>query len=46
MNGDIFNPECDGIEGVIEAYENAIKNVKFYGPTHFSQVIKMVADMA
>jgi hypothetical protein len=20
LNGDIFNPECDGIEGVIQAY--------------------------
>ena len=25
MNGDIFNPECDGIDGVVETYKNAIK---------------------
>jgi hypothetical protein len=24
LNGDIFNPECDGIEGVLDSYKNAI----------------------
>jgi hypothetical protein len=24
LNGDIFNPECDGIDGVIDTYYNAI----------------------
>lgn len=24
LNGDIFNPECDGLEGVKEAYKNAL----------------------
>lgn len=46
MNGDIFNPEVDGLEGVIEAYKHAINNINFYGPTYFSPVIKMVVDMA
>jgi hypothetical protein len=36
LNGNIFDPECDGLEGVLEAYLNARKNVNFYGPTHFS----------
>ena len=27
LNGDIFHPECDGLEGVIEAYKNALKQV-------------------
>jgi len=35
LNGNIFDPECDGLEGVKEAYLNARKNVHFYGPTHF-----------
>lgn len=46
MNGDIFNPEVDGIDGVVEAYKHAINNINFYGPTHFSEVLKMVVDMA
>lgn len=36
LNGDIFNPECDGLEGVMEAYKHAIKSVNLYGPTHFA----------
>ena len=46
LNGDIFNPECDGLDGVIEAYRNCIMTVNFYGPTYFSQCIKMMVDYA
>jgi len=46
LNGDIFNPEVDGLEGVIEAYKNAIKKVGLYGPTHFSPIVKFICDMA
>jgi vacuolar-type H+-ATPase subunit F/Vma7 len=46
LNGDIFNPEVDGLEGVIESYKHAINNINFYGPTYFAPVIKMVVDMA
>jgi len=45
LNGDIFNPECDGIEGVVQAYQNAIKRVSLYGPTHFSPILELVNDM-
>lgn len=45
LNGDIFNPECDGIEGVIETYRNAISKVNLYGPTHFSSVLELINDM-
>lgn len=46
MNGDIFNPEVDGIEGVVRSYKNACQKLKLYGPTYFGQVLKMVVDMA
>jgi len=46
LNGDIFDPEVDGIEGVVEVYKNAIRKVKLNGPTYFSEVIKLVANMA
>ena len=46
LNGDIFNPEVDGLEGVIAAYKNALTGVNLYGPTNFSPIIEMVNDMA
>lgn len=46
LNGDIFSPEVDGLDGVIEAYKNAIKNVKLYGPTNFAPIIQLICDMA
>lgn len=46
VNGNIFDPECDGIDGVLDAYTHSLRNVDLYGPTHFNQVIEMVNDMA
>lgn len=46
LNGDIFDPECDGLDGVISAYKNALNNVNLYGPTNFAPIIELVADMA
>jgi vacuolar-type H+-ATPase subunit F/Vma7 len=34
------------MSGVIQAYQHALRNVQLYGPTHFSDIIKLVADMA
>lgn len=45
LNGNIFDPECDGIDGVLDAYEKALKNVSLYGPTHFNQILSTVNDM-
>ena len=42
----MFDPECDGLEGVIEAYKNSLKTVNLYGPTNFAPLIELVADMA
>jgi Copine len=46
LNGDIFSPECDGIEGVKAAYKRALQYVQFHGPTYFRHILKMVGDMA
>ncbi|XP_071448546.1 copine-8-like [Hetaerina americana] len=40
------NPYCIGIEGVLTAYRNCIKQVQLYGPTNFSPVINHVAKFA
>ena len=46
LNGDIFDPEVDGLDGVVEAYKNALKNVNLYGPTNFAPIIELCNDMA
>lgn len=46
LNGDIFEPEVDGLEGVIAAYKNANKIVNLDGPTNFAPIIELVCDMA
>lgn len=42
LNGDIFNPECDGIKGVEMAYRKTLEVCQLYGPTNFSQIIDAV----
>ena len=46
LNGNICDPECDGLDGVLDAYKKALKHVKLYGPTHFAEVLDMVNRMA
>lgn len=31
---------------MLEAYKNAIKNLNFFGPTHFNEIINTVNNMA
>ena len=45
LNGDIFDPEVDGLEGVIEAYKNSINRVQLYGPTNFAPTLELVNEM-
>jgi len=46
LNGDIFHPEVNGLEGVVDAYKNALNKVNLYGPTNFAPIIELVNDMA
>lgn len=45
VNGNIFDPEVDGIDGVVEAYTKAINTVSLSGPTNFASVIEIVNKM-
>ena len=45
LNGNIFDPEVDGIDGVVEAYKHAINRVNLYGPTNFSPILRTVNEM-
>lgn len=40
------NPDCEGLSGVIEAYENFLENAEMDGPTHFGPVIRLVSRVA
>lgn len=42
LNGDIFNPRVNGIEEVLQRYQQAITNAKLYGPTNFADIINEV----
>jgi hypothetical protein len=33
LNGDIFAPECEGVDGVIRAYRESLNKVDLYGGT-------------
>lgn len=44
LNGDCFNPECNGIDGVEACYHNVLRNAQLYGPTNFSEIISDIND--
>ncbi|XP_006641267.2 copine-7 [Lepisosteus oculatus] len=44
-----FNPdddECEGIQGVVEAYQNCLPKIQLYGPTNVAPIITRVAKLA
>ncbi|KAJ8041876.1 Copine-8 [Holothuria leucospilota] len=43
MNGKQDHPFCEGVKGVIEAYQRSLTSVQLYGPTNFAPVINHVA---
>ena len=45
LNGNIYDPEVDGLDGVIEVYKNAINKVNLYGPTNFAPILRLVNEM-
>ncbi|XP_018112630.2 copine-9 isoform X2 [Xenopus laevis] len=46
LNGELENPNCVGIQGVLEAYFKSLRTVQLYGPTNFASVINQVARAA
>lgn len=43
QNGNVENPYCNGIPGILEAYHQSLKTVQLYGPTNFAPVVNHVA---
>lgn len=46
VNFNPANPFCLGIEGVVQAYQQCLPQLKLWGPTNFSPVINHVACFA
>ncbi|XP_037075271.1 copine-8-like [Pollicipes pollicipes] len=46
LNGHPTDPYCRGVDGVLQAYYNALNTVQLYGPTCFAPAIRHVARFA
>merc|ERR1719193_1508139 len=46
LNLSTSSPYCQGIEGVVAAYHQALNSVQLFGPTNFSPVINHMAKIA
>lgn len=46
INFNPSNPFCAGIEGVVDAYQKCLPQLKLWGPTNFSPIINHVACFA
>lgn len=42
INGNIFWPEVQGVEGMVASYLNALSKVKLSGPTYFAPLLEYV----
>ena len=42
LNGNIFEPECHGVQGILGAYQHSIYKVGLLGPTYFAPIIQYV----
>jgi hypothetical protein len=46
LNGNAGDPDCDGIQGVLSAYDHALSLVKLSGPTCFAPLIASATSAA
>ncbi|XP_075428682.1 copine-1 isoform X2 [Ascaphus truei] len=46
LNFNASNPYCAGVQGVVDAYRQALPQVRLYGPTNFSPIINHVSRFA
>ena len=46
LNEDEEDPEVDGLEGILEVYDQALEYVKLSGPTFFHPIIRKAMDLA
>ncbi|XP_047424458.1 copine-3-like isoform X2 [Mugil cephalus] len=46
VNFNSANPFCEGIDGVVRAYQQCLPQLKLWGPTNFAPIIKHVSFFA
>lgn len=46
LTGDFFNPEVEGVEGILKAYHRALSVCHLHGPTYLAEVIRLCANLA
>lgn len=46
LNGNIFNPEVEDVNGALNAYYRSIEKVALYGGTEFSSILRYVNGFA
>ncbi|CAD8199413.1 unnamed protein product [Paramecium pentaurelia] len=46
LNGNPQDPEVEGIDGIMQTYSYALKNVQFNGPTYFNPILQEVIKIA
>ncbi|CAD8098693.1 unnamed protein product [Paramecium primaurelia] len=46
LNGNPQDPEVEGIDGIMQTYSYALKNVQFNGPTYFNPILQEVMKIA
>lgn len=46
LTGDFFQPQVDGVEGMLKAYHRALRVCHLHGPSYLADVIKLAADMS
>ncbi|XP_072259746.1 copine-1 isoform X1 [Pyxicephalus adspersus] len=46
LNFNPTNPYCSGVQGIVDAYRQALPQVRLYGPTNFSPIINHVIRFA
>jgi len=44
LNGQV-DPHCIGIDGIVQAYKQALKAVRLSGPTNFAPLIRYIMDL-
>ncbi|KAJ6242707.1 copine [Anaeramoeba flamelloides] len=45
LNGNVNNPECEGVEGVLSAYKQSLEYVTLYGPGNVSGIIRGASSL-